>query len=251
MTAAVAGDMRASDSPVALVTGGAGTLGSALTRALSRRGYRVVVQYHSSETRAKQLLTELPNEGIALQADVTNWDDVRTLVDTANEQLGPIAVVFNNAAVRHDGLLASQSVSEWRRAIDVNLIGTFHVTRAVVPAMLRVRYGRIVNVISPSALVANAGQTAYCASKAGVVGLTRTLAVECGRRGVTVNALSPGLMQSALTDDVPDEMKDALLARATIKRLVTPEEVTEAGCFILDSPSMTGQIVSIDGGLSL
>jgi 3-oxoacyl-[acyl-carrier protein] reductase len=144
-----------------------------------------------------------------------------------------------------------QSAADWRRVIEINLLGVFHTTRLALPHMLRQRWGRVVNVASPSGLIATPGQTAYSASKAGVIGMTRTLAAECGRRGVTVNALSPGFMETAMTEGVRDDFKDRMMAALPIPRFTTPDEV--AGCIglFLDGDYMTGQVVSVDGGISI
>ena len=150
-----------------------------------------------------------------------------------------------------DGLMATQSVDDWTATINVNLIGTFHTCRAVLPSMLRQRWGRIINVVSPAGLIGSRGQTAYSASKAGVMGLTRSLALECGKRKVTVNALSPGLMATALTEEMPDEVRKALLERTAFSRLGQPEEIAKGVELLLDADYMTGQVLSIDGGISI
>jgi 3-oxoacyl-[acyl-carrier protein] reductase len=173
------------------------------------------------------------------------------MVDDVTERLGPVSVVVNSGAVRKDGLMATQSVCEWTETIQVNLLGTFHVIRAVLPGMLQRRWGRVVNVVSPAGLMGSRGQTAYSASKAGVIGLTRSLALECGRRNVTVNALSPGFMETELTRAVPDDIREGYLARTAVRRFATPEEVAAGVELLVDSDYMTGQVLSIDGGLAI
>jgi 3-oxoacyl-[acyl-carrier protein] reductase len=147
--------------------------------------------------------------------------------------------------------MAMQSPEAWREVIETNLIGTFHTSRMAIGHMLRQRWGRIINVVSPSGLIATAGQTAYSASKAGVIGLTRTLAAEVGRRGVTVNALSPGFMITNMTKDLPGEIGQNIRERAPIPRFGLTDEVARSMGFFLASDYMTGQVVSIDGGVSI
>jgi 3-oxoacyl-[acyl-carrier protein] reductase len=236
---------------VALVTGASGALGSAVARLLDRKGYRLALHYATNEAAAKKVQTGLTNDSVTVRADVGDWEQVTAMVDDVAGRLGPVAVLVNSGAVRRDGLMASQSVHEWAATIQVNLIGTFHVTRAVLPGMLHQRWGRVVNVVSPAGLIGSRGQTAYSASKAGVIGMTRSLALECGRRNVTVNALSPGFMETELTDEVPADVRDNFLRRTAVRRFATPEEVAAGVDLLVESAYMTGQVLSIDGGLAI
>lgn len=235
----------------ALVIGASGALGGAVARALDALGLRVALHYHGNETAARKNQSGLANPSMAVRADVADWAAVRRMGQAVRDGLGPVHALVNCGAVRQDDLLAVQPVAEWERTIQVNLLGAFHAVRAVVPEMLRRQRGRIVNVVSPAGLLGSAGQTAYSASKAGVIGLTRSLAVECGRRGVTVNALSPGFMESRLTEEVPAEVRDRLLARVPLGRDGTPEEVARGVTFLVECGYITGQVLSIDGGLSI
>jgi 3-oxoacyl-[acyl-carrier protein] reductase len=237
-------------SDVALVTGGSGALGAAIAVELDRVGMSVAVNHHTNSVAAKSVCEQLENPALAVQADLGDWSEVSAMEERVRRELGPVAVLVNCGAIRRDGLMATQSPAEWAEVIRVNLVGTFHACRAVVPRMLKMRWGRIINVVSPAGILGNSGQTAYGASKAGVIGLTKTLAVECGRRGVTVNALSPGFMQTALTGDVPQAAVDRLLDRVPLARITTAEEVARATAFIVDSGYMTGQVISVDGGLT-
>lgn len=236
---------------VVLVTGASGALGSACARALDAKGYRLALHYSSNEESVRKLAAELANPAVAVGADVSSWDSVTAMVEQVTERLGAICVLVNAGAIRRDGLMATQSVADWSAVIQVNLIGTFHACRAVLPGMLSARWGRIINVVSPAGLMGSQGQTAYSASKAGVIGMTRSLALECGRRNVTVNALSPGFMVTRLTQDVPEGAREKFAARTPIRRFVTPEEVAMGAGLLVDSDAMTGQVLSIDGGLSV
>jgi 3-oxoacyl-[acyl-carrier protein] reductase len=236
---------------VALVTGASGALGAAVARVLDHRGYRLALHYTRGEDRARKVAAELSGPSALVQADVADWAATRDMVDRVRAELGSISVLVNAGAIRRDGLMVTQSVDDWTRTIAVNLTGTFHTCRAALPDMLRGRWGRVINVVSPAGLLGSRGQTAYSAAKAGVVGMTRSLALECGRFNVTVNALSPGLMATALTEEVPAEVSATLVARTAFGRMGTPDEVARGIELLLDADYMTGQVLSIDGGMSI
>jgi 3-oxoacyl-[acyl-carrier protein] reductase len=238
-------------APVALVTGASGGLGSELAVALDAAGCRVAVHYNSSRAGAEKTAARLSNDHVLVTGSVADFDAVSAMYEEIRAALGPVDVLVNNGAIRKDALMAMQNPAEWRQVIDTNLIGSFHTARVCVPAMLRARWGRIVNIVSPSGLIATAGQTAYSASKAGLIGLTRTLAAECGRRGVTVNALSPGFMITGMTDTLPEHVKTAMLEKVPVPRFVTPAEVAASIGLFLDQDCMTGQVISIDSGASI
>lgn len=239
------------EHPVALVTGASGGLGQALALELDGMGYRVAVHYHRSPEPAYALADKLSHPGLVVGGDVADWAAVQRMVATVATELGSIDVVINNGAIRRDALLAMQDPADWRAVIETNLIGCFHTCRATVGPMLRRRWGRIVNVVSPSALIATPGQTAYGASKSGLIGLTRTLAAEVGRRGVTVNALSPGFMITPMTAALPDSVTGPIMAKTPVPRFGSTEEVARVLPVLLDSDFMTGQVLSIDGGVSI
>ncbi|MER7672741.1 SDR family NAD(P)-dependent oxidoreductase [Kitasatospora sp. NPDC096128] len=238
-------------SPVALVTGASGGLGRELALELDAAGCRVAVHYNSSREQAEALAGELTHDHVLVTGDVGDWQAVGVMHARIREVLGEVDVLVNNGAIRKDALMAMQDPAQWRQVVDTNLVGAFHTTRACVPAMLRARWGRVVNIVSPSALIATAGQTAYAASKAGLIGLTRTLAAECGRRGVTVNALSPGFMITGMTDTLPAHVVEGMREKIPVPRFVTPREVARSIGLFLDQDCMTGQVISIDSGASI
>jgi 3-oxoacyl-[acyl-carrier protein] reductase len=239
------------EHPVALVTGASGGLGQALALELDGLGYRVALHYHRSPEPAYALAEKLLNPTAVVGGDVASWPEVQQLVATVAAELGTVDVLVNNGAIRRDALLAMQDPADWRAVVETNLIGSFHTCRAALGPMLRQRWGRIINVVSPSALIATAGQTAYGASKSGLIGLTRTLAAEVGRRGVTVNALSPGFMVTGMTDSLPASVTDQIMAKTPVPRFGSTEEVARTLSVFLDSDFMTGQVVSVDGGVSI
>lgn len=235
-------------SPVALVVGGSGTLGGAVCRALAADGYAVAVHYSAGAERADKVRAECGDEAMTCTADVARWSEVEDMVTQVSDRLGPIGVLVNSGGVRYDGLLATQPRDEWQRTLEVNLLGAFHTCRLVLPGMLERRWGRVVNVVSPIGLSGNPGQTAYAASKAGVVALTRSLALECGRRGITANAVSPGFMDTAMVADLRSDVRDGLIRRSAIRRPIEPDEVAAAVSFVVANAALTGAVIPVDGG---
>lgn len=235
---------------VALVTGGSGTIGGEIARVLSKRGYFVAVHAHSDAAAAERVRDELAGPGIVVVADVSDRQAVAGMVEAAAAH-GPIDVVVNGAAVMTTGLLIMQPIERWTRMIEVNLVGAYLVCRAIAPDMMRRGRGRIINLVSPAAVRASRGQTAYAASKAGLISLTRGLATECARRGVTVNAISPGYVESKMTANVFAAARQKMLEDVVHRRPATPGDVATAVDFILDCDFLTGQVITVDGGLSL
>ena len=233
----------------ALVTGSSRGIGAATALALAADGWPVRVNYRSDEEGAREVVAKVEAAGgraTVAQGDVADPAAVKALLEPGEE--GPVLVLVNNAGLRLDGLSPQIEDEQWQRVIDVNLTATFKATRAALPTMLRARFGRIVNVASVVGLHANAGQANYAASKAGVIGFTKTVAAEVARRGVTVNAVAPGLIETALTEEILDgDLKKAIPAR----RIGTPEEVAEALEYLVCAQWTTGAVFSVDGGLGL
>jgi 3-oxoacyl-[acyl-carrier protein] reductase len=234
----------------ALVTGSSRGIGAATARLLAADGWPVRVNYRADEAGAKEVVAEIEaagGTGTLWQGDVADADDVKRLVEPGED--GPVLVLVNNAGLRMDGLSPQLSDEQWQTVIDVNLTATFRATRAALPKMMRARFGRVVNVASVVGLHANAGQANYAASKAGVIGFTKTVAVEVARRGVTVNAVAPGLIETALAEEVIEgEMAKAIPAR----RIGSPEEVAACIRFLASEQAsyVTGTTLTVDGGLS-
>jgi 3-oxoacyl-[acyl-carrier protein] reductase len=234
----------------ALVTGSSRGIGAATAIMLAADGWPVRVNFRKDEEGATAVVAEIAAAGgtaTAVQGDVADGEDVKRLLEPGDE--GPVLVLVNNAGLRLDGLSPQIEDEQWQRVIDVNLTATFRTTRAALPHMLRARFGRVVNVASVVGLHANAGQANYAASKAGVVGFTKTVAVEVARRGVTVNAVAPGLIDTSLAEEVMDgDLSKAIPAR----RVGTPEEAAACIRFLAseDASYVTGTTLTVDGGLS-
>lgn len=234
----------------ALVTGSSRGIGAATALALAGDGWHVRVNYRSDEAGAEEVVAKITDAGgtaTLWQGDVADAADVARLVEPGDH--GPVLVLVNNAGVRVDGLSPQLDDEQWQTVIDTNLTSTFRATRAALPKMMRARFGRVINMASVAGIRANPGQANYSASKAGVIGFTKTVAAEVARRGVTVNAVAPGLIETAFTADVLEgDMAKAIPAR----RIGTPEEVAACVRFLAspEASYVTGTTLTVDGGLS-
>jgi 3-oxoacyl-[acyl-carrier protein] reductase len=234
----------------ALVTGASRGIGAATALMLAADGWPVRINYRSDEAGAKEVVAKIEAEGgtaTLWQGDVADADDIARVVEPGDD--GPVLVLVNNAGVRMDNLSPQLEDEQWQTVIDTNLTATFRATRAALPKMMRARFGRVINVSSVAGIRANPGQANYSASKAGVIGFTKTVAAEVARRGVTVNAVAPGLIETAFTEDVMEgEMAKAIPAR----RVGTPEEVAACIRFLASEQAsyVTGTTLTVDGGLS-
>jgi 3-oxoacyl-[acyl-carrier protein] reductase len=235
----------------AIVTGAARGIGAATAVALAGAGRPVLINYRSDADGAGEVVERIEGAGgqaLARAADVTDPEQVDELFGTAEDELGPVAVLVNNAGLRADGLAPQLDADDWSSVRDTNLSAAFHTTRRALRPMLRARFGRIVNIASVVGLRANAGQANYAASKAGLVGLTKTIAVEVARRGITVNAVAPGLVETRLTEGIGDGLVDRIPAR----RVGTTEEVAACVRFLASEEAayVTGSVLTVDGGMS-
>lgn len=235
----------------ALVTGSARGIGAASALALAEAGWPVAINYRSDAAGAEGVaaaIGEAGGDAAATQADVRDPSAVGELFRAVEERFGPVLVVVNNAGMRADGLAPQLGDDDWERVLDTNLSAAFRVTRRALKPMLRARFGRVVNIASVVGPRANAGQANYAASKAGLIGFTKTVAVEVARRGVTVNAVAPGLVDTQLTEGVGNGLVDAIPAR----RPGTPEEIASCVRFLASKEAsyVTGTTLTVDGGLS-
>src|SRR3954451_18072152 len=235
----------------ALVTGASRGIGAAVARALAEDGWPVGVNYRSDASGAERVAGSIEASGgtaMPVGADVSDSEAATSMFAAVEERFGPVLVLVNNAGVRADGLSPQLSDEDWHSVIDTNLSAAFWTTRRALGPMLRARFGRIVNVASVVGPRANAGQSNYAASKAGLIGFTKTVACEVARRGVTVNAVAPGFVQTELTADVPPEVLSAVPAR----RAGQPEDVAACVRFLAGESAayVTGTTLTVDGGMS-
>ena len=235
------------DGKTALVTGASRGIGRAIASELARAGASVVVGYRSGKDEAEALAAELG--GRAVQADVANGEDAARLV----EEAGALDILVNNAGLTRDGLLARMPDEDWRTVIETNLSSVFYTCRAVTRPMMKKRAGAIVNVSSIVGVHGNWGQTNYAASKAGIIGFTKSLARELGSRGVRANVVAPGYVKTQLTDVLPEEATQAMLQNTPLGRLGEPEDIAGAVRFLCSDEAsfITGEVLLVDGGLGM
>lgn len=239
---------------VALVTGGSRGIGRAISERLAALGARIAVNYASNSSAADDVVGALQSsgaEGKAYGFDVGDPDAVDASVKQIIADFGGIDILVNNAGVADDGLLVRTSPEQWQRTISINLSGSFFCAKAVAKSMMKARRGRIINISSVIGEMGNAGQAAYGASKAGVLGLTKSLARELGSRNITVNAVTPGYIQTDMTSGMSEEQNDALLQQIVLRRLGEAEDVARLVAFLASSEAsyITGQVIGVNGGL--
>jgi len=239
---------------VALVTGGSRGIGRGIALRLARDGAAVAVTYVSQAAAAEDTVREIEGAGgraAAFGFDVGDAEAVRGGVDAVVERFGRLDVLVNNAGVAVDGLVLRYKEADWRRVLDTNLTGVFLCTKAALRTMVRARYGRIVNLTSVVAQMGNAGQAAYAAAKAGVIGFTRSVAREVASRGITVNAVSPGFIDTAMTAELTDTQRAAYTTLIPVGRLGAVDEVAAAVAFLASSDAgyVTGHVLDVNGGL--
>jgi 3-oxoacyl-[acyl-carrier protein] reductase len=247
---------RELEGRVALVTGGSRGIGAAVSRELGAAGAEVVVNYVSSADAAEAVCKDIRDAGgsaRALAGDVSTPDGAAALVDEVESQIGPVAILVCNAGITRDNLIMKLSDDDWRAVVDTNLGGAFFTCRAVARPMLKRRAGAIVTMSSVVGVHGNAGQTNYAASKAGLIGLTKSLAKELGGRGIRVNAIAPGYISTELTNALPEAAREAILTGTPLARLGDPEDVARAVRFLVSDAAafVTGDVLAVDGGLGI
>lgn len=239
----------------AVVTGGAAGIGKAIVQTFSAEGAGVAICDLDAEA-AEKTAAELRSTGSTAQAyktDVSVWANVKEVAAEILEAFGGIDILVNNAGITRDNLLIRMSDEEWNKVLDVNLKGVFNFTKALVPGMLRRRSGKVISIASVVGIMGNAGQANYAASKAGIIGLTKSLARELAPRGICVNAIAPGFIKTRMTEALSEQQKSALMERIPFARLGEPEDVAKSALFLASELSdyITGQVLVVDGGMAM
>ena len=238
---------------VALITGSARGIGKAIALRLGNEGYQVVACDLTSN-ESEQVVREIRDGGgraIAVSCNVTDSANVKEMINQVVKTFGRLDVLVNNAGVSRDNLLPRISDGEWEQVINTNLTGVFHCTRAAVRHMMKQKHGHIINISSIVGLRGNAGQSSYAASKAGIIGFTRTIAKEYGSRGITVNAVAPGFIETPMTAEMPQDYWDEILQQVPLGRPGKPEDIAGVVSFLAspDADYITGQVIVVDGGM--
>lgn len=241
-------------SRAAFITGATRGIGKQIAITLAKSGCDIAVNYRTENGDLKSIKQEIESNNVkffAVQGDVSNYEDCERCVKEIIAEFGQIDILVNNAGITRDTLLMRMKKEDFEQVINVNLIGTFNVTKNVIPYMLKARSGRIVNISSVVGISGNAGQTNYAASKAGIIGFTKSLAKEVASRGILVNAVAPGFIQTQMTEVLKDEVKEEIAKTIPLKRMGTAQDVANVVKFLTseDSSYVTGQVINVDGGM--
>lgn len=239
---------------VALITGATRGIGKQIALTLSKEGYNIALNYRNENDELEDMKNEIEKnsvEVLPVKGDISNFQDCEEIVKKTIEKFGRIDVLVNNAGITKDMLLARMKEEDFRQVVDVNLVGTFNVTKNVISYMMKARSGRIINLASVVGISGNAGQSNYAASKAGIIGFTKSLAKEVASRNILVNAIAPGFIQTNMTDVLKDEVKEEIAKTIPLKRMGTAQDVANLVKFLAseDSSYITGQVINVDGGM--
>lgn len=242
------------EGKTAIVTGASGGIGKAVALALAKEGAAIAVHYHGNEEKALAVKTEIEQAGgkaEIFRADVTDFDECNLFIKNVGKTFGSIDILVNNAGITRDGLLMAMSEEDFDSVIDTNLKGCFHMIRFASRRMMKQRYGRIVNISSVSGVAGNAGQANYCASKAGIIGLTKSVAKELASRNITCNAIAPGFVMTKMTETLSEDVRENARKQIPLGRFATPEDIAGAAVFLASDKAsyITGQVLIVDGGM--
>ncbi|MCI8832669.1 MAG: 3-oxoacyl-[acyl-carrier-protein] reductase [Clostridia bacterium] len=238
----------------ALITGATRGIGKQIALTLAQNGYDIAINYRKENDALKETKKEIEEKGVkclTVQGDVSNFEDCERFVKEIIKEYGKIDVLVNNAGITKDTLLMRMKKEDFEEVIDTNLVGTFNVTKNVISNMMKARSGRIINISSVVGVSGNAGQTNYSASKAGMIGFTKSLAKEVASRGILVNAVAPGFIETGMTDVLKEDIKEEIAKSIPLKRMGTTKDVANLVKFLAgeDSTYITGQVINVDGGM--
>lgn len=237
---------------VAIVTGGSRGIGAEIAKVLARNGALVAINYQNSSEKADRIVRDIEQEGgtaFSFKADVMVAEDVHKFIEEVIKRYGQIDILINNAGITRDKTFRKMSMEEWEQVIDVNLNSVFKTTSEVINHMIEKKYGRIINISSIIGQSGGFGQTNYSASKAGLLGFTKSLALETAKNGITVNAVCPGFIETEMVAAMPENVKDSIIAKVPMQRLGQTEEVADTVLFLIKSSYITGQEINVNGGL--
>ncbi len=237
----------------ALVTGGSRGIGEACARTLASAGYRVVLAARSREklNAVAEELSAAGADAFVVEMDLSSTDSISSAIAKASKEFGRLDILVNNAGITKDGLAVRIKTNDWNSVLQTNLSGAFHAIQQVLPGMMKERWGRIINIASVVGEMGNAGQVNYAASKAGLIGLTKSLAQEVGSRNITVNAVSPGFIETEMTEHLSPELKEKMIAQTPLRRMGTADEIAHAVKFLASNEAsfITGHVLSVNGGI--
>jgi 3-oxoacyl-[acyl-carrier protein] reductase len=245
---------RPLENKVAIVTGASRGIGRAIAVELAHRGARVVVNYHRNAEAAAEVVAAIEADGgqaVAIQADVGDFEQAAGLIKAALDTFGQVDILVNNAGTTRDQLLMLMKEGDWDDVLRINLKSVFNCCKAAARPMVRRRQGRIINITSVSGIAGQGGQTNYAASKAGIIGFTKSLAKELGPRSITVNSVAPGFVPTDLTSDLPEDLMQQAIDATPLRRMGRPEEIAYAVAFLASDEAafITGEVLTVDGGL--
>ncbi len=238
----------------ALVTGGSRGIGKAIALELSKNGINIAISYINNKEKAEEVVYEIEKngvKGIAVKANISKEEDVLNMAKDIDAEMGPIDILVNNAGITKDNLIIRMKTKEWDDVIETNLKGTYLCTKSFVKGMMKKRYGKIINIASIVGITGNFGQGNYSASKAGVIGFTKSMAKELASRGINVNAVAPGFIRTDMTEILKDDIRDSLVKSIPMGRIGKPEDIANIVVFLASEKSdyITGQVINVDGGM--